>query len=134
MILTTAVMCLAMNVYFEARSESAFGQLAVAQVTMNRASHDPKNVCKVVTARRQFSWTIDKLKLRHGHYVLTVEDEPKNKKAWLMAQTIAKMTLIGRSYDFLKGATFYHTKGVNPKWNRHMILVAVYGNHRFYRT
>ena len=49
-ILETALMCLAFNIYHEARSQSTIGQLAVAQVVMNRVDDDrfPDTVCEVV--------------------------------------------------------------------------------------
>ena len=45
-----ALMCLALNVYFEARNDSMVGQYAVAQVVINRVQHDklPDDVCSVV--------------------------------------------------------------------------------------
>ena len=51
--------CLAMNIYHEARSESMQGQIAVAQVTLNRVEHDkwPSTICEVVYEPKQFSWT-----------------------------------------------------------------------------
>ena len=50
-ILETALMCLAFNIYHEARSQSTIGQLAVAQVVMNRVDDHrfPDTVCDVVT-------------------------------------------------------------------------------------
>ena len=52
-----AITCLALNLYHEARGEPEIGQWAVAQVTMNRAEHDPAKVCDTVFKPRQFSWT-----------------------------------------------------------------------------
>lgn len=57
--------CLADNVYFEARSEPEKGQIAVAQVTMNRVRSGkfPETVCGVVRQKTndvcQFSWWCD---------------------------------------------------------------------------
>lgn len=50
--------CLALNIYHESRSESLQGQIAVAQVTINRVAHDhwPSTICEVVYDPMQFSW------------------------------------------------------------------------------
>lgn len=49
--------CLACNIYHEARGETDAGQIMVAKVTMNRVEHSHKNVCEIVWADKQFSWT-----------------------------------------------------------------------------
>ena len=51
MILETAFMCMALNIYHEAKNQSMLGQIAVGQVVMNRVadSRFPDNVCDVVT-------------------------------------------------------------------------------------
>jgi spore germination cell wall hydrolase CwlJ-like protein len=53
------LLCMVQNVYFEARSEDALGQAAVAHVTLNRVRLPayPDSVCDVVWQRGQFSWT-----------------------------------------------------------------------------
>ena len=55
MLISTAALCLALNVFHEARGEFIPGQYAVALVTLNRAEHDPAKVCDVVFKRHQFS-------------------------------------------------------------------------------
>lgn len=137
--LETAVLCMALNIYHEARGESVKGQIAVAQVTLNRVNHKhyPNEVCGVVTQRKQFSWTIDKLKpvKRSGKvvgYKLKPEAVPKEKKAWERAVSIAKYVMSGKSVDHAKGAIFYHTTAVNPYWSRDKRLVTQLGNHLFY--
>jgi N-acetylmuramoyl-L-alanine amidase len=57
MSIENALLCLALNVYHEARGETVEGQVAVAMVTMNRAGWDTRNVCPTVYKPRQFSWT-----------------------------------------------------------------------------
>jgi len=133
MVLATALTCMALNIYHESRSETGAGQHAVAQVTWNRADRDSKNVCAVVTKHRQFSWTNDKLELLDGKYVLRRAAAPKDDRAWTRAKAIAQVTLTGGVPDLLNGATFYHAKYVNPKWNKEFKLVAVIGAHKFYR-
>jgi spore germination cell wall hydrolase CwlJ-like protein len=111
----------------------------VAQVTLNRAKDKryPNGVCEVVTQRKQFSWTIDKLSpVKQGKrvigYRLKPQAIPKDDKSWSRSISVAKHVMSGKARDFAKGATFYHTKKVNPYWNREKHLVANLGNHLFY--
>jgi spore germination cell wall hydrolase CwlJ-like protein len=137
--LETTLLCLALNIYHEARSEPVKGQIAVAQVTLNRVNHQnyPNGVCEVVTQRKQFSWTNDKIKaVKHqGKFVgyqLKPNAIPKENKAWLRSISVAKFVMSGKAQDFSNGAIFYHTKQVKPYWNKDKQLVAVLGNHLFY--
>lgn len=127
-----AAVCLALNIYFEARSEPIGGQLAVAQVTMRRAQQNKDKVCEVVLAHKQFSWLNGKTK-KKGSMVLAAFEQPKDKQAWKKAKQVANMALSKQTWDHSKGAKFYHTKKVSPKWNRKLVKVAVIGNHIFYR-
>ena len=110
------------NVYFESRGEPVEGQIAVAQVTMNRvrSGEFQSNICKTVYARKQFSWTKDKNK------------KVKDNKAWDASVAIATAVLTNSVLlpDFK--ALYFHTKQVMPKWNRDKQIVAVIGNHIFY--
>lgn len=130
--LEIAAFCLAVNIYFEARSEPTKGQIAVAQVTLNRAEKKGKRICEVVAEKKQFSWLNGKVHRKNGA-AFAVFDKPEEQKAWVKAKKVAYITLNKEVPNHAKGATFYHTKKVNPKWNRNMKLVAVIGKHRFYR-
>jgi N-acetylmuramoyl-L-alanine amidase len=112
---------LTLNVYHEARSEPQIGQLAVAHVTLNRASQSKKTVEQVVTAPHQFSWTF----LQKSYY-------PKETDAFIGCLQTAMKAMT--TSDFTKGATFYHRKDVHPKWASHKTYVARYGTHLFYRN
>ncbi|MEW8028161.1 MAG: cell wall hydrolase [Candidatus Thiodiazotropha sp.] len=122
--------CLARNIYFEARSESEQGQLAVGHVVMNRVAHKryPNSVCAVVKQggerrrhRCQFSWWCD------GR-----SDQPTNKKAWHRSQELAKAIYRGRSEDPTNGALWYHAEYVNPEWSTALVLGKKIGQHLFY--
>ena len=124
--------CLAKAVYFEARSESEEGQLAVAQVVMNRVKHwfYPDDVCSVVFQneaqrnRCQFSFACD-----------GKSDQPLNKQAWERAVTLAKKVLHGQARSKAVGdSTHYHATYVSPKWVRDMIKVRTIGTHVFYKV
>ncbi len=130
MILATAAMCLAMNIYQEARGEPIPGQYAVAMVTMNRAKHDKSKVCKVVLKPHQFSWTTGLVKNKK----LAKGGLPKDEEAWSRAKTIAKVVMArGRRFDITNGATFYHALRVKPEWAKTMLATKVVGQHIFYK-
>lgn len=116
------IMCLAKNIYYEARGEPLHGKIAVAQVTLNRVTHRTEfqsSICGVVYAKNQFSWTME----RHR--------EPRGE-VWLEAQALAKAVVIGTAHlpDFK--ALYFHNLTVKPKWNQTKELVARIGNHIFY--
>lgn len=118
-----ALMCLSLNVYWEARNQPLAGQLAVAQVTMNRV-HDPRwpdNVCEVVYDHKQFSWYWD-----------GKSDIPKEEKAWELAMLVASAAMDGSGHAELEGVTHYHAVYVQPYWKDSMARVAQIGDHVFY--
>ena len=122
-----AATCLALNVYFEARSEPISAQFAVAQVTMNRVLSDtyPDTVCDVVWQRKQFSWTHD-----------GKSDRPREEQAWRRAKWVAAVTLNDddNSVDILpRTALHYHADYVKPYWVSSLVKVTQIGRHIFYR-
>jgi len=132
--LTTAMLCLALNIFHEARGEPLEGQHAVAQVTMNRAERDPSKVCKVVFEPKQFSWANPLTSAFKDERVrLAQKYVPKESKEWDVAKSIAFHTIKGNIRDFTGGALFYHTKTSKPIWRHKFKLVAVIGQHKFYR-
>ena len=120
-----AVMCLAMNVYHEARDQSLAGQVAVAQVTMNRVASPkyPQTVCEVVYDHKQFSWYWD-----------GKSDVPLEDAAWKRAQMVATGVLAGSGHAALMDVniTHYHAAYVQPYWAPTMKLVAQIEDHKFY--
>jgi spore germination cell wall hydrolase CwlJ-like protein len=122
--------CLARAVYFEARSESELGQIAVAKVILNRVKDPefPKTICGVVyqgSGRRnscQFSFACDGL-----------PDDVKSASAWAAAKRVAKMTIAGDAkVAALTTATNYHADYVKPKWAKSMKRLVKIGRHIFY--
>ena len=124
------IRCLAQAVYFEARSEPIEGQLAVAQVVLNRVEDQryPSSICAVVFQnehrlnRCQFSFACDGL-----------SDTPFERRAWDIAQRIALVAMSGQWHDVSGAATHYHADYVDPYWNAKMQRTAEYGRHAFYR-
>jgi spore germination cell wall hydrolase CwlJ-like protein len=123
--------CLALNVYWEARSEPPAGQMAVAAVVLNRVANPafPDTICDVVMQgaehgrhRCQFSWHCDGL-----------DDTPRNPAAWEKALMVARIVLSGGEDDPSRGALWYHADHVRPDWSRKMAVIARIGHHLFYR-
>ena len=114
--------CLAKNIYMEARGEPIQGQIAVAQVTLNRVQSGKfqKSVCAVVYAHKQFSWTAKKT------------TQIKDSKAWQISNDIARAVLTNSVPLPAFKALYFHTRQVNPRWNRDKRVVAKIGNHIFY--
>jgi hypothetical protein len=119
----SALHCLGMNVYWEARNQEIAGQLAVAQVTLNRVrdSRYPNDICNVVYDHKQFSWYWD-----------GKSDTPKDKQAWDTALMVASAAMDGTGHAELQGVTHYHAVYIQPYWKDYMTMVAMIGDHIFY--
>lgn len=115
--------CLAEAVYFEAKGEPLAGQLAVAQVILNRAQSGrfPKSVCSVVTQAGQFAF------VRGGKLPAT----PRLNGQFRTAVAIAMVAMDGDWDSDAPDALFFHARRVTPAWR--MTRVASIGNHVFYR-
>jgi len=125
MILNTALTCLALNIYHEARSEPLYSQVAVAQVTLNRVSNPnyPSTVCDVVTQKHQFSWYWDGL-----------PDRPLEPVAWLRSVALADLILEADiSVDCVESSTHYHADYVKPYWSKVFEKTCQLGKHIFYK-
>ena len=129
--LARAERCLARAVYFEARDQPFRGQVAVAQVVMNRvfSGFYPEDVCGVVYQNAshhlacQFTFACDGKRK-------TINE----RGAWARANRIARGTLHGKLYEKAVGtATHYHALYVHPYWTREMHKLVRYGIHNFYR-
>lgn len=120
------LVCLALNVYHEARNQPLEGQLAVAHVTLNRQedSLGSASICDVVFRGRHFSWTADPAKRR-----VRSAREPT---AWETAQRVARMAVEDRNADPVEGSTFFHAVWVQPDWAAAFIRVRQIGDHVFY--
>jgi len=130
--------CLAKNLYFEARNQSDAGGIAVSHVVLNRvaSSRYPNNVCDVVTqAKRNSAGRLIRHKCQFSWYCDGLSDWPKEREAWGHAQSLARQAYLLHSngFDITDGSLFYHTKAVNPRWNRNMTPVMVIDDHIFWR-
>jgi hypothetical protein len=122
--------CLAEAIYFEARGQPTAGQIAVAEVILNRvdSANYPDTVCEVVRQgeeRRgacQFSYRCD------GKPEIVTE-----RAAWAKAGKIAHLMMNGRPRTLTRNATHFHTARVRPGWSRRLTQTARIGDHVFYR-
>jgi spore germination cell wall hydrolase CwlJ-like protein len=123
--------CLAEAVYFEARGEAVRGQIAVAQVVMNRtfSGYYPTTVCGVVYQNKyhhmacQFTFACD-----NNPDVITEPD------MWIRAKKIAKAMLDGQLWlPEVAKSTHYHAYWVHPSWVSEMKKMYKVGVHTFYR-
>lgn len=133
MILESAALCLALNIYHEARGEMIPGQYGIAHVTMNRAKSS-KNVCAAVVAKGQFSWTQENVEQRGNKFVLKPTGYPHDAHAWWVANRVASYTINMQPADLTYGATHFHAKHVRPDWSRRLVRTKTMGSHVFYRT
>ena len=137
-----SIECMALNIYHEAGSLSTAGQLAVAQVTLNRvnSSKYPNTICDVVYQGKhwvakdgtkyprknlcQFSWYCD------GR-----NDLPTNKRMYDESIELATQVVDGKwPMDITDGAMYYYADYIDPpRWTKGKIRAATIDVHRFYR-
>ena len=137
------LLCIAQNIYWEARNQPFRGMIAVGQVTMNRVKDKrfPDTPCEVVEQgpikpswkdpsvyypvrhRCQFSWYCD-----------GKSDEIPKIDEDLWNYVLAMSTKIASDYwaDITHGATHYHADYVMPGWAKSKHKTAKIGNHIFY--
>ena len=123
--------CLAEAIYFEARGEAVRGQIAVAQVVLNRAFSGkyPDTVCGVVYQNK------------HRHMpasspspATTSATSIREPDMWDRAQKIAKAMLDGQLWlPEVDKSTHYHAYWVRPSWVSEMKKMYKFGVHTFYR-
>ncbi len=120
--------CLTEALYFESRGESLEGQIAVAEVILNRVDSPlyPRSICGVVKQRGgggcQFSYVCD------GR-----ADRMREKAAADLAGRIARAMMDGAPRLLTDGATHFHTRAVRPGWSKRFPQTASIGAHVFYR-
>ena len=136
--------CLAQNIYHEARGEIIDGQIAVSNVVVNRVKSKqfPNDICSVVYQRNQiaiidrvlkflripafcqFSWTCD----------LKSNDAYSDLESWNNSLTLAQKIILD-SDDLTNGATHYYNpkRAPTPQWANVLTKTTVIGNHQFYK-
>lgn len=123
--------CLAQAIYFESRGEPLEGQIAVAEVVLNRVGSPafPGTVCGVTRQGAgsgrgcQFSYVCD------GN-----SDTMKSAVSRDRSEKLAALMLAGRPRTVTDGATYFHTRAIRPSWSRKFAPTATIGHHIFYRA
>ena len=129
-VLNKEIVCLAEAIYFEARGEEIIGQIAVAEVILNRvnSSEFPNKICKVISEGEknlnacQFSYNCD------GMLETIVE-----KKIYKRILKISSVLYKGFASVLTDGAVFYHSNEVRPSWANKLKKTAKIGRHHFYK-
>ena len=123
--LTEQMRCLAGAVYFESRGEPLAGQLAVAQVVINRSEDRrwPASYCGVVYQRSQFSF------VRGGQ----MPNINTSSSAWNRAKAVARIAHDGMWESEAADAVYFHASYVRPSWSRAKTRLAQIDTHVFYR-
>jgi|13_taG_2_1085334.scaffolds.fasta_scaffold02541_9 spore germination cell wall hydrolase CwlJ-like protein len=129
--ISAALMCMALNVYHESRSENLKGQVAVANVTLNRVADSkwPNDVCSVV----EQGYTKGKQNCQFSWYCDGKSDTPTDTVAWARAVLVANDVMMGYIPDITEGATHYHARYVNPYWVDSFTKTVEIGSHMFYK-
>lgn len=117
--------CLAGAIYFESRGEPLAGQLAVAEVIINRAASRqfPADYCGVVYQRSQFSF------VKNGR----MPNIRTGSAAWKRATAIAQIAHKGLWDSEAAGSLFFHARSVAPSWRHKRQAMATISRHVFYK-
>jgi spore germination cell wall hydrolase CwlJ-like protein len=117
--------CLAQAIYFEARGEPLDGQLAVAEVVINRATSGlyPSSYCDVIKQPAQFSF------VRHGR----IPQPDESSSSWRRAKAVAQIAQQDLWESKAADALYFHATYVRPSWARQKVQLAQIDTHIFYR-
>jgi len=117
--------CLASAVYFEARGEEIEGQLAVAEVVLNRVASKkyPDTICEVVEQPWQFSFV---------NATGSIPEADRTSKAWKKAVAISTIALNKLAAEVSKDVLWYHADYVAPSWGKAFEREKKVGVHIFY--
>ena len=120
--------CLVAAMFFEARDQPIDGQVAVAEVILNRVEHEdfPDDVCSVVYEPMQFSFTHDGLSDDPSTHTLSIDVDALEAIEALAEDILSEDIVLGLT------STHYHTNEVNPFWSTIYEMDGGIGDHVFY--
>jgi N-acetylmuramoyl-L-alanine amidase len=139
------IVCMAQNIYHEARGDNYAGQIAVADVVLNRVedSRYPNTICGVIKQAKLSEWWLARGKevpIKHqcqfSWYCDGKSDKITNQRSWNQALAISySMVTTGIYAGITEGATHYHATYVDPYWasSHQMQLIGPIGDHVFYK-
>lgn len=124
-VLSAELECLAGAIYFEARGEPLMGQLAVAEVIINRSQSGrfPATYCGVVRQPGQFSF------VRKG----AIPQARRQSQAWNNAVAVARIAHGDQWQTHAGDALYFHARSVRPSWSHRKQALATIDSHIFYR-
>lgn len=130
----TDLLCLAENIYHEARSQAVAEKIAISHVVLNRVKHKkyPNKVCDVIYQAKRKEGRILRNRCQFSWYCDGRSDEATNRKAWTESVNAAAVASI-INFDITEGATHYHANYVDPKWSSKLEFTVAIGRHRFYK-
>ena len=117
--------CLASAVYFEARGEPIEGQLAVADVVLNRVASKkyPDTICEVVEQPWQFSFV---------NATGSIPEANRASESWKKAVAISEIALKKAANEVSEDVLWYHADYVAPVWGKRLDREKKVGLHIFY--
>ena len=117
--------CLIRNVFYESGNEPYLGKIGVAQVTWNRVKYGKwgQDICRVVYAPGQFSWTVEVHKRNSRIGGPGWEDTVQAVEDFVNGTRVAK----------LENSMFFHASYVRPNWHTWADRIKQIGNHIFYQ-
>lgn len=127
--------CLVEAVYFEARSESFIGQLAVAQVILNRVYSNKfsSSICGVVHEGVYRGGKPVRHRCSFSYWCDGKSERIRNPKAYKTALIVSHLSLQGVKIEGLDKSLYYHTFYVKPKWSKERKFLRRVGSHLFYK-
>ena len=127
-----SIACIALAIYFEARSEPLEGQVAVANTIMNRVASEsfPNTPCEVVKQGRYWAGHPVRNACHFSYWCDGKRERIDDQQAYTQALSIAVNA--ERLFDVTGGATYYHRDDVQPYWASTVMLQRKIGRHLFY--
>ena len=142
MFFETIIMCLALNLFYEANTEPVQGKYMVVESVMERADYQAGRICKEVTKPMQYSW-LNSVDIRHTSRMAHMRALQKKLSsikrgptwvAWKQAVHISRTVLTGKVKLTNAGLKYYYNpKLANPPWAKKMTVIAHIGDHIFLR-
>lgn len=121
-------LCLAKNIFYEARNQSVEGKTAIADVTLNRVAHSryPDTICGVVKQPYQFSWYTKK------KMIAPIPENVIASNAWKESKKVARRAVVNRNTVVPPNVMYFHAVYVKPSWAQSMKRVSRIDDHIFY--
>tara|TARA_R110000796_G_C14547400_1_gene433512 strand:+ start:867 stop:1343 length:477 start_codon:yes stop_codon:yes gene_type:complete len=133
--LNSEELCLVQSIYFEARSESFIGQVAVANVILQRviSKSFPNTICGVVHSGKYWKGNPIKNRCSFSYWCDGKSEKMYDYESYYEAILVSKLVLGGGKLDLIDKATHYHASYVYPNWAPKMKRIIQIGKHIFYK-